>query len=210
MSKIFLTNNDKIYEGVVNLPLLNIRFLDINIDLSNYDALIFTSKNSAKALELSSLNWKQIPSYCISEPTAKYLKSINSNIAYIGDDGHGNEFAKQLIPLLKGKKALYLRAKEVVSDLESILKTNNIDITSLVVYETTCSDLKSISIENDSTIIFTSPSSIKCFLNNFDWNDNFKAICIGKTTAKYMPKNINFQIPEKTSIEACINLAKLI
>jgi uroporphyrinogen-III synthase len=210
LSKIFLTNNDKVYEGVVNLPLLNIKFLDIDIDLSDIDALIFTSKNSAKALELSKLSWKQIPAYCISEPTAKYIKSLNSNLAYIGDDGHGNEFAKQLIPLLKGKKVLYIRAKEVVSDLEYILKSNNIDITSLIAYETICSKLNNIKIGNDSTIIFTSPSSIKCFLSNFTWNESFKAICIGKTTAKHMPKNINFQIPEKTSIEACINLAKLI
>ncbi|MCK9336776.1 MAG: uroporphyrinogen-III synthase [Arcobacteraceae bacterium] len=210
MSKIFLTNNDKIYEGVVNLPLLDIKFLDIDIDLSDIDALVFTSKNSAKALELSNLIWKQIPAYCIAEPTSTYIKSLNANLVYTGTNGHGNEFAKQLISLLKDKKVLYLRAKEVVSDLESILESNGVLLSSLVVYETICSKLNNIEIEQDSTIIFTSPSSIKCFFKNFNWNDSFKAICIGKTTAKYMPKNINFQIPEKTSIEACINLAKLI
>ncbi|QOG11388.1 uroporphyrinogen-III synthase [Arcobacter sp. FWKO B] len=210
MSKIFLTNNDKIYEGVENLPLLDINFFDIGIDLSDADALVFTSKNSVKALEKSKINWKQIPSYCISEPTATYLKSLNANLAYTGTNGHGNEFAKQLIDLLKEKKVVYFRAKEVVSNLESILKTNNIDLTSIIAYETTCKKTNYIKIEKNSTIIFTSPSAINCFFENFNWDDSFKAICIGKTTASYLPKNINYKIPHKTSIEASINLAKLI
>ncbi len=43
MNKIYLLNNLK-YEGVENLEVFKIEFIESDIDLSSYDALLFTSK----------------------------------------------------------------------------------------------------------------------------------------------------------------------
>ena len=54
-------------------------------------------------------------------------------------------------------------------------------------YNTKCKQKINKIPEKNSIIIFSSPSTIKCFLNNFKWDSSYKAISIGKTTAKYFP-----------------------
>ena len=82
-------------------------------------------------------------------------------------------------------------------------------IDELVSYETVCnSSLKSFELEEGSTIIFTSPSSVECFFKKFSWNSSFKAILIGKTTAQYLPKElVNYKISSNTNVKECIKLA---
>jgi uroporphyrinogen-III synthase len=205
---------DKKVDGAINLPLLKIDFLEADVDFTQYDALIFTSKNAIYSLEsFSDESWKNIPSYAIAPMTAKILKSSNSNLAFTGKSGHGDKFALELIPLLQNQKVLYLRGSKVVSNLVSILNSNNIICDEEIVYQSGCKD----SIENDikanippigSTIIFSSPSTIQCFLDKFEWNNSYKAISIGKTTAKYFPEYIKPIISDETSLEACVRIAR--
>ncbi|QEZ89211.1 uroporphyrinogen-III synthase [Aliarcobacter cibarius] len=208
MAKIYLLNNQK-FDGVENLEIFKVQSLKFDLDLTSYDALVFTSKSAIYALEDNKVNWKSIPSYLIAPATANIANEFGANIAFIGSSGHGNEFAKELIPHLKDKKVLYVKAKITVSNLPNILRENEIDIDELVSYETVCNkNLKHIELEDDSIIIFTSPSSVKCFFNKFSWNSSYKAIVIGKTTATYLPKEIkNYQISSSTSVKDCVTLA---
>ena len=77
----------------------------------------------------------------------------------------------------------------------------------LVTYKTSCKK-SNISLEDNSIFIFTSPSGVECFFNQYSWNDSYKAIVIGKTTAKYLPKEVHYTISSETSIDECINLAR--
>lgn len=208
MKNIYLLSKDtKEYENVKYLTIFDIINISFDIDFSKYDALIFTSKNAIYSLE-NNTSWKDVPSYAIAPKTAQILKQYNSNLKYTGKSGHGDDFAKELIPIVKNKKLLYIRAKKVVSNLVNILNENNILCDELISYETSCKyyEQKEKPLIN-SIIIFTSPSTIKCFLNNFTWDDSYIAVCIGKTTSKYLPKEIKYYISEKTSIESCISLA---
>jgi len=54
--------------------------------------------------------------------------------------------------------------------------------------------------------IFTSPSTIKCFLNSFNWDKNYKAVAIGTRTASYFKGEI--VTSEIQTIENCIKIAK--
>ena len=54
-----------------------------NISLNNYDVIIFTSKNAIEAIDYINKDWKKIPSYVISEQTAKLVKDLNGNLDYI-------------------------------------------------------------------------------------------------------------------------------
>lgn len=209
MSKIYLLNNQK-YEGVENIEVFNIEFISSKIDLKEYDFLIITSKNAIYSLDSFNNEWKNIPCLAIAKKTAKVIEKEGGIVSFIGESSHGNDFAKEILPHLKNKKAIYIRANDVVSSLVEILKENNVDIDELVTYKTVCNNFLNTKIEDCSTIIFTSPSSVKCFFEKYTWNETFKAVVIGKTTAKYIPEGISFKVSPITSIEECIKLAKMV
>ena len=206
MSKIYLLNDQK-YQDIENLDIFGIEYIPSNIDLSTYDALIFTSKNAIYSLDSFNKIWKNIPAYAIAPKTANIIEKLGGKLVFTGETSHGDEFANELILKLKDKKVLYIKALKTVSNLVEILKTNQIDIEELVTYKTSCKK-SNIILEDNSIFIFTSPSSVECFFKQYTWNKTYKAIVIGKTTANYLPANINYKISSITSIEECIKLAK--
>ena len=206
MSKIYLLNEQK-FDGVENLEVFEIEYLKFDLDLKKYDALVFTSKNAIFSLEENGISWKSIPSYLIAPKTADIAKEFGANIAFIGFSGHGNDFAYELIPYLKDKKTLYVRVLKTVSNLANILKENGINIDEVIAYKTSCNKQEKKALDKNSTIIFTSPSSVECFFRKYSWEDSFKAIAIGRTTAMYLPKNIECEISSITSVEECVKLA---
>ena len=206
MAKIYLLSNQK-YENVVSLEVFQIKHIKSEINLSSYDALVFTSKNAVYSLNSYNKDWKKKPSYVIAPKTAEVIKELGGQIAFIGVTSHGNEFAQELIEVLQNKKVLYVKALKTVSNLVGILKDNKIQLDELISYETSCKK-SNIVLEDNSIFIFTSPSSVECFFKQYSWKDSYKAIVIGKTTAKYLPKNINYTMTSETSIDECVNLAK--
>ena len=208
MAKIYLLSNQK-YSDIENIEVFKIDYIKNKIDLTKYDALIFTSKNAVLSLDSFNKDWKKIPSFAIAPKTANFIKDYGGNLIFTGVTSHGNDFAKELIELLKNKKVLYIKALKTVSNLVEILKENHIDIDELVTYQTICNKTDLI-LEDNSVFIFTSPSSVECFFKQYEWRDNYKAIVIGKTTANYLPKYIEYKISQETSIDECIKLAKQI
>ena len=208
MAKIYLLSN-QIYSEVENIEVFQIEYIKSKIDLLKYDALIFTSKNAVYSLDSFNKDWKKIPSFVIAPKTASIIEKLGGKIAFTGLTSHGNEFAQELIELLKNKKVLYIKASKTVSNLVEILKKNEVLLDELVVYQTTCKK-SNVILENNSIFIFTSPSSVECFFKQYTWKDSYKAIVIGKTTANYLPKNVDCTISSQTSIDECINLAKQI
>ncbi|MEA1915712.1 MAG: uroporphyrinogen-III synthase [Campylobacterota bacterium] len=207
MSTIYLLS-DKNMEGVNNLPVIGIKTLEQELDLSAYEALIFTSKNAIATLDTLDASWHNIPAYAIAPQTAKVIQKHQGTLAFTGKSGHGNDFAQELIPLLKHKKALYVRGKKVVSKLLEILEQHKIDCDELITYETQCKNYsKKEQPEKNAIIIFSSPSTIECFFKNFTWDESYHAIAIGDTTAQYFPKEVIPHIAQNTSLQACIDLA---
>jgi len=200
--------SDSCHEGVINLPQIKVTCKDIDLDLSSYDTLIFSSKNGVKSISKSNQNWKDIPSYAIGSPTADAIREFGGKVEYIAKSSYGNDFAKELIPRLKGKKVLFIRAKKVLSDLENLLKNAGVDLSSIIAYETVCTDKIDEKINENSIFIFTSPSTVKCFFKNHNWHKSYKAVCIGTVTAKALPKEISLHVSSTQTIAACIDLAK--
>jgi len=197
------------FEGVVNLPLIKSTCNDIDVDLSAYDALIFTSKNGVRAIDKINQNWKEISSYAIGKPTADEVDRLDGSLEFIAKSSYGDDFANELKVVLKGKKVLFLRAKIVLSNLEGILRDEGIDINSIAVYDTTCNDeLKPKNLKKKSIIIFTSPSTIECFFKYFQWDDTNIAVCIGSKTLSLLPKYITSHMSKEQTIISCIELAK--
>jgi len=200
--------SDKYIKYAKNIPLINTVPLLKSVDLEKYDAIIFTSKNGVKHLDNIDNSWKKIPSYAISTQTAKEIKQKNGYIKFIGEKKHGDEFAQELIPKLKNKKVAYIGAKKIVSNLIDILNKNSISCDHISIYETICVDYEEkIDLPKDSIIIFSSPSTIKCFLENVNWCKSFRAISIGDTTKKYFPKDIKPIVSANTTLQSCVQLA---
>ena len=206
MAKIYLLSNQK-YSNVENIEVFHIEYIKSDLNLSNYDALIFNTKNAIYSLDSFNKDWKKINSYVIAPKTSQVIEKLGGKVVFTGITSHGNEFAKELIDLLKDKKVLYIKALKTVSNLVGILKENEILIDELIAYKTSCKKTNII-LENSSVFIFTSPSSVECFFKQHIWKDSYKAIVIGKTTAKFLPKEVDYIISSETSIDECINLAR--
>ncbi|KLD97414.1 uroporphyrinogen-III synthase [Aliarcobacter butzleri] len=206
MKKIYLLNEQK-HEDVENLEVFQIEYIKSDIDLKKYDALVFTSKNGVKAINSFNQGWKNIPSYAIAQKTANTIIKLGGVVEFIGNSGHGNDFAYELKNVLKDKKILYVKALKTVSNLPNILKENGIFLDEIIAYKTSCKK-SNIILEENSIFIFTSPSSVECFFKQYSWKNSYKAIVIGKTTAEFLPSNINYEISSQTSVEECIKLAK--
>jgi len=200
--------SDNFHKGVINLPQIEVKYRDVDLDFTSYDTLIFSSKNGVKSIAEKNTDWKNLSSFAIGNPTANEIIKLGGRVEYVAKSSYGNDFAKELIPLLKHKKVLFIRAKKVLSNLEKILKEANINLSSQIVYETVCRKKTNEKFKSNSIFIFTSPSTIKCFFKNYEWLDSYKAVCIGDVTAKELPINVSFYISKIQTIDACIELAK--
>jgi uroporphyrinogen-III synthase len=204
---IYLLNGTKV-KRAKNLLLFKLEYLQSDVDLSAYDALVFTSKNAVFAMHSFNSAWKKVPAYAIAPQTAKTIKKLGGNVKFVGIKKHGNAFAHELVQELLGKKVLYVRGKKIVSDLVCILKEGGVGCDEMIVYENVCDPEPNIQkLPKNSYIVFSSPSSIECFLKHYRWQKSYHAICIGETTAKHLPPEIKPHIADTTSIESCIDKA---
>ena len=199
---IYLLSNQK-FDGVENLPVIEIEYKNIDIDF-DVDYLLFTSKNGVIGIDKISDKWKKIPSICIGEPTANKVKELGGIVQYVASKSYGDELAKEILINFSPSKILFPRAKKVLSNIIDVLKDNNFDIIDTIIYETKCKKLDYI--PKEGIFIFTSPSTIKCFLSQTNWKPTYKAIAIGEKTASFFDGEIvtsNIQ-----TIENCIKIAK--
>jgi len=198
------------YEGVLHVPIIKINFLHVSVDLSQYDALVMTSKQAPQALELIDKNWKNIPVIAISDSTAKSVEKLGAKVLHVSG-GYGDNLYDDISEKFSNLKILYPRAEVIVSTFSKRLKEEGIDIDEVIVYNTTCnSDIELQSIEDDAVLAFTSPSAITCFLKKFSFKDTHKVVVIGTTTQKRLPLHVKSELSEKTTMKSVIDLAKKI
>ncbi len=207
MSNIYLLNNRK-FEGINNIQIINIKPIKQEIDFNNYDALVITSKYAITSLNSFSKNWKDIPIYAIAPQTAKIIKELNGNVQFTGTKTNGDDFADELLAVLKDKKVLYLRGEKQVSSLVDILNNYKILCDELVVYKSVCKKTSNIkTLPKNSIIIFPSPTTVECFFKHYKWNKSYKAVSFGKITASYLPPDVDSIINQNSSLASCIQEA---
>ena len=210
MRKIYLVSNTKTAdESVVNLSVSKIEFLKFEINLSKFDALVATSKNAFKALKFNEISaLENLPVFAIANSCATSAREFGFSEIYTGQNAHGDDFAREILPLLKGKKVLYLKGKDSASNFLEILQKGGVNIKAVVAYENVLNPCKmELKPPKNSILIFASPINVRNFLTNFGWDESYQTISIGKVTAK----ELNFTKPivsQSQDINACIALAK--
>lgn len=212
-------------ESITILPLLEIKTLvdsQIFDKLLSCDSLIFTSKNAVFALKenLESLpkevmqRWKNLPNFTLGGGCNEALKSLGFKPFFSASKAYGEEFAKELIPHLQGKKPLFIRARKIASKLPQILESAGISLQQSILYETLPLKLQESQkepLKQDCVIFFSAPSHIKAFLLNYAWDSRFIALCIGETTQKcaleLLGKEAKILLSPKVSKEAALEFA---
>jgi uroporphyrinogen-III synthase len=210
LRKIYLVSNTKTAdESVVNLSVSRIEFLKFDLNLSEFDLLVATSKNAFNALKFNEISaLENLPVFAIASGCAAAAKGLGFTQIYTGQNAHGDDFAREILPLLKGKNVLYLKGKDSASNFLEILQGSGVNIKAIIAYENVLNPCKmELKPPKNSILIFASPINVRNFLSNFGWDESYQTISIGKVTAK----ELKFTTPivsQNQDINACIALAK--
>ena len=196
-------------EETTALPMIAFTLLDEVLETAKYDLLMFTSKQAVMSAELLNPKWKEVPCLAIGKATAKQIEALGGTVAYHPKSFYGEALALDIVNYFKEKKILYIRPKEVSFDSRAFLEKAGIELDEKVIYETTCQGYeKRDRPQKGAIIIFTSPSTIHCFLKNFDWDESYTAIVIGEATKVHLPKQVKVFVANTPLISSCIAKAK--
>ena len=195
-------------EETVSLPMIRFLLIDRSIDFSNCDTLMFTSKQAVVSADKLDKYWKNYPSIAIGKATKGKIEELGGTVMYTPKEFYGEALSKDIQKYFSDKKLLYLRPKVVSFDSKAYLSNAGIQLNEQIIYETSCVKYsKEDKPKENAIIIFTSPSTIKCFFENFEWENSYTAILIGKATQEHLPKECNFEVANEPLIDSCIEKA---
>jgi uroporphyrinogen-III synthase len=196
-------------EGVRSLPMIRFETVANRLELGGIDTLMFTSKQAVKVADSLDKRWKEYPCVAIGGATKKQIEALGGKVIYHPTEFYGEVLSRDIAAFFKGRQLLYLRPKEVSFDAKSYLAREGIDLKEQIIYETGClSYTREESPVKGAIIIFTSPSTIRCFFKNFEWDSGYTAVVIGESTRKHLPKEVDSVVAEKPLIDACIEKAQ--
>ena len=181
---------------VSNLPLLEINKLDYNkIKIYNHDAIIFTSSNAIKFLELKNIN-KNILCFCVGSSTEKTARLNGFQQVFAADGNVRNlkELVQQNLSL-KDNKILYVSGDIVSYPLDKDLISEGYNVVRLINYTVSHNKnldltfLESLKKDMPNIVYVYSENSAKSFLNLIkkyelvDYWMNTNLMCIGEKTS---------------------------
>jgi len=207
------------YKVIVN-PLLEIKYKTNIFNTDKYEVLIFTSRHSIRYLEEKNIFLKNKIICACGKSTfleAKKFGTENTYILYSNVSELEEKFAN--INGIKEKKVLYLRGREITSDLASIFKDDGINIDDEIVYEANEINefnnefIKEIDRGQHLTILFYSIRTAQVYLQTMDkYNLSNKtsiiiAYCISENVANFLSKfGIEARYALDTSDDAILQL----
>jgi|AAUQ01.1.fsa_nt_gi uroporphyrinogen-III synthase len=199
----------KRFEGATPLPTIQFRLIVDKLDLDNYDTLIFTSKQAIKFTERLNPSWKYKRILTVGRATMELARELGAKDILFPSSYYSQNLADEYLDILRDSKALYIRPKVVSFDSKGYLAKFGIEIDEKIIYETICKEYSNYTLKRNSIIIFTSPSSIRCFFKSFSWDSSYKAVVIGKATLKELPDIIKeVYIAKRPTIGECVIRAK--
>jgi len=196
-------------EGVTSLPMISFELVADTIDFSFCDTLMFTSKQAVVSANSIDESWKNFPCIAIGGATKKKIEELGGSVIYHPKKFYGEVLAKDIEAFFSTRKILYLRPKVVSFNSKAYLEKVGIGLEEQIIYETSCVKYaKERQPMKNSTIIFTSPSTINCFFKQFIWDESYTAILIGNATKAHLPKMCQYVIADEPLIDSCIKKAK--
>jgi len=207
------------HDVIVN-PLLEIKYKTNIFNPEKYEVLIFTSRHSIRYLEEKKIFPKNKIICACGKSTfleAKKFGTENTYILYSNVSELEDNFAN--INGIKEKKVVYLRGREITSDIVSIFKDDGINIDDEIVYE--ANEINEFNNEfinelgrgQHLAILFYSIRTAQVYLQSMDkYNLSNKtsiiiAYCISKNVADFLTKfGIETKYARDTSDAAILQL----
>ncbi len=145
------------------------------IDISNYSAVIFTSKNAidhffriCDELKISiSQNTKY---FCITEAVALYLQKFilyRKRKVFYGADGLNKSLFDVINKHKDNEKFLYPCSESFDSEITNWLKSNKCEYATPVLYRIVSNDIKNIIAKKYDVICLFTPGGVKSLMENF-------------------------------------------
>jgi len=196
-------------KGTVPLPMIRFHITAEKIDYQGCDTLMFTSKQAVVSAEKIDPGWKKFPTVAIGPATAKKIRELGGTVLFHPEKFYGEVLAAEVAEIFRDRRLLYLRPRTVTFDSRAYLARQGIVLKEQIIYETSCRRYtEREKPEKGSVIVFTSPSTIHCFLENFEWEPDYTAVVIGRSTREHLPDSCRFTVAETPSIDACVDAAK--
>ncbi len=194
---------------VISLPMISFDQVAETIDFSKCNTLMFTSKQAVLTAEAIDPKWKEIPTIAIGPATKKQIELLGGSVLFHPHNFYGENLAENIADFFQDRHILYLRPKKISFDSKEYLAKKGIVLQEQIIYSTMCIRYEpKVQPPENAIIIFTSPSTIECFLKNFDWLNSYTAVVIGKSTKIHLPSNAKFVVADTPLIDACILKAK--
>ena len=184
---------------VSTLPLLQIRKVNYNeLKLNNFNAIIFTSSNAIKFLDLKNID-KNIFCFCVGSSTEKTARLSGFQRVYAADGNVRNlkELVQQNLSV-KDNKLLYVSGEVVSYPLDRELISEGYNVVRLINYSVKHNEnldltfLESLKKNMPDLVYVYSENSAKSFLNLIkkyelvDYWMNTNLMCIGEKTSSVL------------------------
>jgi uroporphyrinogen-III synthase len=195
-------------EGIKSLPMICFERVAESIDFSSCDTLMFTSKQAVVTAEAIDPKWKTIPVIAIGPATKRQVEILGGKVIYHPKKFYGEVLADDIAQFFHERHILYLRPETISFDSRGFLQKRGIVLQEQIIYKTICRQYRSSEQPPESSvIIFTSPSTIHCFLENFSWLKSYTAVVIGHSTQVHLPAECDYVVADRPLIDACIEKA---
>ncbi|WP_246858921.1 uroporphyrinogen-III synthase [Chitinophaga sp. XS-30] len=145
------------------------------VDITNYTAVIFTSRNSVDHFfrvceELKVKVSQDCKYFCITEAVALYLQKFilyRKRKVFYGADGSTKSLLEVMNKHRENEKFLFPSSDSQKKDIEEWLKTNKCEYATASLYKTVSNDVKEILTKTEyDMIVFFSPSGVKSLFEN--------------------------------------------
>ncbi len=195
--------------GTHSLPMIGFSLVADRLELEGCDTLMFTSKQAVLSAEQIDSTWKDLPTVAIGPATEKQIRKLGGTVLYRPEEYYGATLARDLAEKFRRRRILYLRPRKISFDSRGYLAEAGVELREQIIYETHCRryDPEEAPPEG-AVIVFTSPSTIHCFLENFPWHSSYHAIVIGRATLEHLPNEAKFTVASEPTIDACVAAAR--
>lgn len=92
-------------ENICHLPMIEFALLDVQIDFSGYNILMFTSKQAVKSIEQLNPKWKELPCLAIGTATAREIVNLGGRVIYKPESFYGEKLGSDIIQNFSIKKS---------------------------------------------------------------------------------------------------------
>jgi uroporphyrinogen-III synthase len=145
------------------------------IDIPNYTAVIFTSRNAIdhffRICDEMKINVSQDTKYfCITEAVALYLQKFilyRKRKVFYGADGSNKSLFDVINKHKDNEKFLYPCSENFDSAITNWLKSHGCEYATPVLYSIISNDIKDVIAKNYDVICFFTPGGVKALLENF-------------------------------------------